>query len=46
MKESGDAEFELEMSLKDPTSKIFLFKVRCLILNIFSIFCVFIIFLI
>ncbi|KAL7407800.1 hypothetical protein ABVT39_013778 [Epinephelus coioides] len=26
LKDSGDAEFELEMSLKDPSSKIFLFK--------------------
>ncbi|XP_068449669.1 immunoglobulin-like and fibronectin type III domain-containing protein 1 [Clinocottus analis] len=26
LKADGDAEFELEMSLKDPTSKIFLFK--------------------
>ncbi|XP_074496314.1 immunoglobulin-like and fibronectin type III domain-containing protein 1 [Sebastes fasciatus] len=26
MKDDGDAEFELEMSLKDPTSKIFIFK--------------------
>lgn len=25
---SGGAEFELEMSLKDPTSKIFLYKVN------------------
>ncbi|KAG7260742.1 hypothetical protein CRUP_007114 [Coryphaenoides rupestris] len=28
MRDDGGAEFELEMSLKDPTSKIFLFKVR------------------
>lgn len=34
LKDDGDAEFELEMSLKDPSSKIFLFKVRCLIWNI------------
>lgn len=27
MKDDGDAEFELEMSLKDPGSKIFLYKV-------------------
>lgn len=28
MRDDGGAEFELEMSLKDPTSKIYLFKVR------------------
>ena len=28
MKDDGGAEFELEMSLKDPAHKIFLFKVR------------------
>ena len=28
MKDDGGAEFELEMSLKDPSHKIFLFKVR------------------
>ena len=28
LKTNGAAEFELEMSLKDPMSKIFLFKVR------------------
>lgn len=35
MKDDGDAEFELEMSLKDPTSKIFLFKVRLFLLNVY-----------
>lgn len=35
MKDDGDAEFELEMSLKDPTSKIFIFKVRCFILSVY-----------
>lgn len=34
MTDDGGAEFELEMSLKDPGSKIFLYKVRCFILNI------------
>lgn len=34
MREDGGAEFEFEMSLKDPSSKIFLYKVRRFILNV------------
>uniref|UniRef100_A0A8C6T5L8 Immunoglobulin like and fibronectin type III domain containing 1, tandem duplicate 3 n=1 Tax=Neogobius melanostomus TaxID=47308 RepID=A0A8C6T5L8_9GOBI len=30
LRDDGNAEFELEMSLKDPTSKIFLYKVPCM----------------
>ena len=33
LKDDGLAEFELEMSLKDPTSKIFIYKVRYSILQ-------------
>lgn len=36
MKGDGAAEFELEMSLKDPTSKIFLYKVENFSLIFFS----------
>lgn len=28
LKHNGAAEFEIEMSLKDPTSKVFIFKVN------------------
>ena len=34
MRENGAAEFELEMSLKDIASKIFLYKVRHFILTV------------
>ena len=34
IRDDGGAEFELEMSLKDPASKIFIYKVRASILNI------------
>lgn len=37
MKDDGGAEFELEMLLKDSSSKIFLFKVR-IFLNLLSLF--------
>lgn len=32
MRDDGGAEFEMEMALKDPTSKIFLYKVRSTLL--------------
>lgn len=34
MRDDGGAEFELEMSLKDSSSKIFLFKVRFILIII------------
>lgn len=37
MRDDGGAEFELEMSLKDSSSKIFLYKVRCSILNLLGL---------
>lgn len=38
LRDDGGAEFEMEMSLKDPHSKIFLYKVRSSLLMHVSLF--------
>lgn len=42
LRDDGGAEFEMEMSLKDPCSKIFLYKVRSSLLMLLSLLFIFI----